>query len=152
MTSRRDILKGGALLSFAGLAGAPGAAWAAGARRRFLIDGRLPEAPRLRRRAAITDNPWVDPEGEIIGLLLANPVWTERNSVLIGLTGYVDYALAGDFLRSVGRRIEHVRQLGPAAGSAAVAQDGASRGPIASLLDGPSTPVRPGVTSFLWIA
>ena len=156
MTSRRDVLKAGMVLSLAGLA-APGTTSVAGASPRFLIDSRLPEAAQLRRQAAAGGHPHADPYGEIVALLMNQPQWLARDTVLVGLTGYVDHMLARDVLRSAGRRVRQVWQLGPSgvpapAPAANAAIGAATDRAIAALLGTSCLPTRPGATGFLWIA
>lgn len=152
MTRRRDLLKGGILLSLAGLSTVPGTIWAAEPRLRFLIDRRLPEARHLRRQADLGTYPHADPQGEIIALLNGNPDWIGPGSLVIGLTGYVDYALARDVFRTAGRRMRQVWQLGPSSSCDLAPAADTSPGFLATLLGTPSMPARPGPTSFLWVA
>lgn len=149
MTTRRDLLKSGALLPLSALAATPSASWASDTRPRFLVDGRLPEAGHLRRHAKLAACPCVDPQGEVIAFLTGHPAWLAAGAPVIGLTAYVDFALTSDILRLGGRRMRQVWQIGPAA----VSRTGDSqRGLLATLLGTPAVYARPGPTSFLWVA
>lgn len=152
MTTRRDLLKSGALLPIAGLLAAPRDGWAAETRPRFLVDGRLPEAEHLRRHAKLSAHQCVDPKGEIIAFLTSHPNWIADTAPVIGLTGYVDHALARDVFRTAGRRLRHVWQLGPSPGPEPAQTSDRRRSLLATLLGSPTAHARLGPTSFLWIA
>lgn len=152
MTTRRDLLKGGAVLSLSALVATPENGWAAETRPRFVIDSRLPEASHLKRHAELSGHPCADPEGEVIALLAGRPGWAGGSSLVIGLTGYVDYVLARDLFRSEGRRMRQVWQLGPSGKDLSDLGNGRTGGPLASLLGSPAAPTRRGATSFLWVA
>lgn len=152
MTTRRDLLKSGALLPLAGLLATPHGGWAAETRPRFLVDGRLPEAQHLRRHAELAAHHYADPEGEVIAFLSSHPDWIADAAPVIGLTGYVDHALARDVFWTAGRRLRHVWQLGPFTGLEPALASDRRRSLLATLLGSPSAQARPGPTSFLWIA
>lgn len=149
MTTRRDIIKSGAMLPLSALIATPGTSWAADTRPRFLVDRRLREARQLRRHAELVGCACADPQGEIIAFLTGSPEWVAPGAPIIGLTGYVDFALASDVLRIGGRRMRQVWQIGPTAVSRA---DSSQRGLLAALLGTPAVHARPGPTSFLWVA
>lgn len=149
MTTRRDLIKSGALLPLSTLISAPGTSWAADTRPRFLVDRRLPEARHLRRHAELAGCACADPGGEVIAFLTGSPEWLAPGAPIIGLTGYVDFALAGDVLRLGGRRMRQIWQIGP---SAASLTDDGQRALLAALLGTPAAHARPGSTSFLWVA
>lgn len=154
MPRRRDILKGTAALGIGALAGMPRTSFAAGGGTCFIVDAGLPEAGALAVLANDGGHRIIDPRGEMIALLIgdAADLATTHNR-FVGLSGYADFALARDMLRSNGRPIHH-----------AIALDGISRKVVIgagddralsladSLLGSNSSRPRKGVTSFLWIA
>lgn len=149
MIRRREILKGSLGLSLAGLGPVPALALQPGMAPRFVIDPRLPEAAALRRLAAAGGHPQADPAGEIVALLLADPRWLAPATTLVGLTGYVDAMLARDLLRSHGRALRELRELGP---GARIGTNAPQQGPGGALLGPAASGPRRGPTAFLWIA
>lgn len=154
-TSRRQILKGGALLSLAGLTQATPLMASAGQRAstRFIVDGRLPEAPHIIARAGRMNMPVFDPEGEIIHLLRTPGAhWLEGKGRIIGLTGYSDLMLAQDALREAGQRLLYVAVLDGECGHILLNQaSGRTRETLTSLLHQPGALTgATRSTRFIW--
>lgn len=150
MPVRRDVLKGSAALAAAGLAGMAPASARPGGPLRFIIDARLPEAARLAERARAGGHRLADPGGEIVSLLLARHAdWLTGAGPIVGLTGYVDFALARDVLRSASRPIRHALALD---GTAAAPGTTPAERALAALLGPSPRPAGARSTSFLWLA
>lgn len=152
--SRRTILKGGATLACtAGMSGVSLALPTHG-KLSYVIDSLLPEAQHLAARAHLEKRIVADPAGEIITLLLEHGRgWLADGGSIIGLTGYSDYGLAHDMLRSISRPIRHVTMLDgtgrvhPATGGSPAAQRA-----FAALLGPAARDPSSQATSFLWLA
>lgn len=141
------VLAGSAALPAAPLGGAPGTV-------RFIIDARLPEAAALSARAAQSGHRIADPGGEMIALLLGDGArLLAAGGHLIGLTGYADFALAQDLLRSMSRPVRHALTIdGVGARSLIAARSAHDQRALAALL-GPAGPdTRTRATSFVWLA
>lgn len=154
--SRRTVLKGVAAASaLAGsaalpakpLSGAPGSV-------RFIIDARLPEAEPLAARAALRGHRVADPGGEMIALLLGDGArLLAAGGHLIGLTGYADFALAQDLLRSMGRPVRHALAIDGAGTRSIIAGATAQERRALAALLGPAAPDhKHRATSFAWLA
>ena len=156
MALRRDILKGGAALGAAGFAGLPGMASAldfSGAPR-FIVDGRLPEAPRLIAQARAGGHTLADPQGEVVALLLApHGRWLSADGMIVGLSSYSDFVLARDVLRGTSRPVRHAVSLNGMAHGEPVLHGGGRVTRALGALLGPA-PRRESAraTSFLWLA
>ncbi|WP_194917457.1 hypothetical protein [Novosphingobium sp. NBM11] len=156
MPLRRDILKGGVTLGAVGLAGLPGLASALdlSGDPRFIVDGRLPEAPRLIARARAGGHTLADPQGEVVALLLApHGRWLSANGMIVGLTGYSDFVLARDVLRGTSRPVRHAVSLNGMAQMETTLDGGNRTTRTLDALLGPA-PWRENTraTSFLWLA
>lgn len=154
--ARRTMLKGvaatGALTGSATLYAAPLAAPPGTVR--FIIDARLPEAAALAARAAQDGHRMVDPGGEMIALLLGDgPRLLAAGGHLIGLTGYADFALAQDLLRSIGRPVRHALAIDAAgARSVIAARSRHEQRALAALLMPAEPETKHRATSFAWLA
>lgn len=161
MADRRTFLKtasavgGTALLPAAAAASAHAAP---GSRPAFIVDARLPRAGELGQRAAALGHRVLDPQGEMIALLLQHEaalIGPGRH--LIGLTGYADFALARDLLRLSGHPIRHAAALGGPDGQRIVIRGSArDRAVLDALFAEHPSSFAPGrvaqATSFVWLA
>ena len=154
--ARRAVLKGVAAASaLAGSAALPAAPLGtAPGTVRFIIDPRLPEAAALAARAAQGGHRVADPGGEMIALLLGDGArLLDAGGHLIGLTGYADFVLAQDLLRSMGRPVRHALTLdGTGARSVVAARSARERTALAALLGTTQPQTRHRATSFAWLA
>lgn len=154
--ARRTVLKGVAVTgALAGSTALPAASLAAPLGTvRFIVDARLPEAAMLTARAALDGHRVADPGGEMIALLLGDGArLLAAGGHLIGLTGYADFALAQDLLRSIGRPVRHALAIeGAGVRSVIPARSPREARALAALL-GPSEPNTTNrATSFAWLA
>lgn len=159
MADRRTFLKtasaaGGTVLLPA--AAAASACAVPGSRPALIVDARLPCADELGMRAAALGHRVLDPQGEMIALLLRHEaalIGPGRH--LIGLTGYADFALARDLLRLRGHPIRHAVSLGGPGGQRAVIRGSARDGAVLEALFS-GTPSALGrdarATGFIWLA
>ncbi len=159
MLGRRTLLKAVAALPLAQLVDvSPLSAQRARAPVRFIVDARLPDAPRLIEQARRGGHAIADPEGEIIRLMLrpGDPLSTYAGSVL-GLTGYSDFVLARDALRMAGRPMRFAARIDGQERAILLDRDGIDRpGGAAAAIDALlATPVAASParsTSFIWLA
>ena len=151
--NRRNILKGGALLSLVGVTQAsPLMATPAHASMRFIIDQRLPEAPHIIARAQQASLPYFDPEGEIIHLLRTpNAGWLNGKGRIIGLTGYSDLILAADALRTAGKPLHYIAALNGEREQVLLNRaTGKTGDALAALLHQPNGQPLSRTTRFIW--
>ncbi|MGE4409438.1 MAG: hypothetical protein AB7D33_02565 [Sphingobium sp.] len=159
MLDRRHLLKYAAALPLTQLVGVSTLSAANGtAPMRFIVDTRLPDAGHLIEQARRGDHAVVDPEGEIIRLMLrpSDPLPAHAGS-LLGLTGYSDFILAQDALRAMGRPMRYAARIDGAGRHMLFdreARNGESStdAAIATLFD-PAALIRSSpATSFVWLA
>lgn len=159
MLDRRHLLKYAAALPLTQLVGVNALSAADGtAPMRFIVDTRLPDAAHLIEQARRGGHPVVDPEGEIIRLMLrpSDPLTAHAGS-LLGLTGYSDFILAQDALRAMARPMRYAARIDGTGRHMLFDREdrnGKSRTDtaIATLFD-PAALIRPShATSFVWLA
>lgn len=113
MLDRRHLLKTAALLPAAGIATSGGMLPGLAAEHtRYIVDHRRPQAALLAAQARAANAAMFDPSGEIIALLI-DPArrWLQSTGRTIGLTGYVDFALARDVLHHARNPVTHALAL-----------------------------------------